>query len=201
MSCKKGGFITLRHNNVRNLTTNTLKEVCKDVSIEPPLIELTGESFHLKSTKTGDEARTDICARGFWIKGQQAFFDVRVFDPNASRYFNQTMQQCYAKNENEKKRNYNERIISVDNGSFTPLVFSIHGGMSRECLTFYGRLSDMIAEKRKTSRSITSSWIRTKICFALLHASFLCIRGSRSIFKSVVDIGNDIILDQQNSKI
>ena len=85
MSCKKDGFITLRHNNVRNLTANMLKEVCKDVSIEPPLIELTGESFHLKSTKTVDEARTDICARGFWIKGQQAFFDVRVFDPNASR--------------------------------------------------------------------------------------------------------------------
>ena len=111
------------------------------------------------------------------------------------------MQQCYAKNENEKKRNYNERIISVDNGSFTPLVFPLHVGMSRECMTFYGRLSEMIAEKRKTSRSITSRWIRTIICFALLHASFLCIRGSRSIFKSVVDIGNDIILDQQNSKI
>ena len=70
MSCKKGGFITLRHNNVRNLTANMLKEVCSDVAIEPPLIELTGENFKLRSTKTGDESRTDICARGFWIKGQ-----------------------------------------------------------------------------------------------------------------------------------
>ena len=57
-----------------------LKEVCSDVAIEPPLIELTGENFKLKSTKTGDESRTDIYARGFWIKGQQEFFDVRVFD-------------------------------------------------------------------------------------------------------------------------
>ena len=67
------------------------------------------------------------------------------------------MKQCYAKNENEKKRNHNERIISVDNGNFTPLVFSLHGGMSRECMTFYGRLSDMLDEKIKTPRSITSS--------------------------------------------
>ena len=178
MSCKKGGFVTLRHNNVRNLTANMLKEVCSDVAIEPPLIELTGENFKLKSTKTGDESRTDICARGFWIKGQQAFFDVRVFDPNASCYLHQSMQQCYIKNENEKKRHYNERILNVDNRSFTPLVFSLYGGMSRECKTFYGRLADMIAEKRKTLPSITSSWIRTKICFALLRASFLCIRGS-----------------------
>ena len=72
-------------------------------------------NLHLKSTKTGDEVRTDICARGFWMKGQEAFFDVMIFDPNALRYFNQTMQQCYDNNENEKKRNYNERIISVDN--------------------------------------------------------------------------------------
>ena len=112
------------------------------------------------------------------------------------------MQQCYIKNENEKKRHYNERILNVDNGNFTPLVFSLYGGMSRECKTFYGRLADMIAEKRKTPPSITSSWIRTKICLALLRASFLCIRGSRSVYKNVFDIGNDIVLDhQQSSKI
>ena len=31
MSCKKGGFITLRHNDVRNLTANILKGVLNDV--------------------------------------------------------------------------------------------------------------------------------------------------------------------------
>ena len=49
------------------------------------------------------------------------------------------MQQCFAKNEKEKKLNYNDRVINVDNGSFTPLIFSIHGGMARECNTFYSR--------------------------------------------------------------
>ena len=200
MICKKGGFITLRHNSIRDLTASMLREVCTDVGIEPPLIELSGENFELKSTKTGAEIRTDIRARGFWTKGQQAFFDVRVFDPNASSHLNQTMQQCYAKNENEKKRNYNERIMKVDNGTFTPLVFSLYGGMSRECCTFYNRLADMIAEKRKTPKSITSSWIRAKICFALIQASLLCKRGSRTIYKNIT-IGDDIILDQQNAKI
>ena len=110
------------------------------------------------------------------------------------------MQQCYDQNENQKNPNYNERIVSVDNGSFTPLVFSLHGGMSREYMTFYDRPWHMIAERKKNPRSITASWIRIKICFTF-HASFLRVRGSCSIFKSVVEIGNDTILDQQNSKI
>ena len=56
----------------------------------------------------------------------------------------------FRQNENEKKRNYNNRIMNVDNGSFTPLVFSIHGSMGRECKTFYARLAELISEKRKT---------------------------------------------------
>ena len=28
-----------------------------------------------------EEARSDISARGFWRRGQRAFFDIRVFDP------------------------------------------------------------------------------------------------------------------------
>ena len=35
---KKGGFVTLRHNSLRDLTANILKEICKDVSIEPPIL-------------------------------------------------------------------------------------------------------------------------------------------------------------------
>lgn len=200
LSCKKGGFVTLRHNNIRDITASMLGEVCKDVAIEPSLIGLTGETFDLESVKKGDDVRTDVRARGFWTKGQQAFFDVRVFDPNASRHLQHTLQQCYAKNEAEKKRQYNTRINKVDNGTFTPLVFSLYGGMGRECATFYKRLSEMIAEKRKINISVASSWIRTKICFALIHACLLCLRGSRGIYKRI-EMGDDIVLSELSSCI
>lgn len=39
--CKKGGFVTLRHNKVRNITAKLLREVCKDVKVEPQLQPLT----------------------------------------------------------------------------------------------------------------------------------------------------------------
>ena len=52
--------MTLRHNSLRDLTANILKEVCKDVSVEPPILSLTGERFVNKTTRTGDEAKPDI---------------------------------------------------------------------------------------------------------------------------------------------
>ena len=37
LSCTKGGFPIVCHNEIRDLTANLLTEVCKDVSIEPEL--------------------------------------------------------------------------------------------------------------------------------------------------------------------
>ena len=48
------------------------------------------------------------------------FFDVRVFNPFARRYSGLTLSQAYRTNENEKKRLYNDRVMSVEHGTFTP---------------------------------------------------------------------------------
>ena len=62
-----------------------MRGVCDDVEIEAKLTSLTGEQLQYRSTITGDEARLDIRARSFWVRGQEAFLDIRVFDPNANR--------------------------------------------------------------------------------------------------------------------
>ena len=41
MGCKKGGFITIRHNDLGDLTANLLTEVCKDADIEPQHLPVT----------------------------------------------------------------------------------------------------------------------------------------------------------------
>ena len=84
MSCKKGGFITMHHNDVRDLTANILKGVLNDVEVDPQLLLLTGENLRYQTAIRGDKARLDIQAQGLWERGQQAFLDVRVFDTNAS---------------------------------------------------------------------------------------------------------------------
>ena len=92
-----------------------------------------------------------------------AFLDVRVFNPNAKQYANIELSKAYEINEKEKKKTYNERILQVEHGSFTPLVMSATGGMSRECKKFYSRLVEMICKKRKTNCNVTITWIQRKI--------------------------------------
>ena len=102
--CKKGGFISQRHNEIRDLTGGLLSEVYRDVCIEPVLTELTGETMTMRSANISSEARVDISARGIWSRGQRAFFDVRVFDPLARRYQNQTLKSAYRSHELEEKK-------------------------------------------------------------------------------------------------
>ena len=122
MSCKKGGFVTIRHNDLHDLTANLPAEVCKHVDIESKLLPVTGETFENRTASANNKARVDIKSRGFSERGQQTFFDVRVFDLafGSNRYLNKALPPCHIKNEKEKKRQYNERVLETDHGSFTP---------------------------------------------------------------------------------
>ena len=55
-TCKKGGFITLRHKRLKNITVSLLKEVSRDVRTESTLQKLTGEQFEQRAENTSDEA-------------------------------------------------------------------------------------------------------------------------------------------------
>ena len=73
-SCKKGGFVTLHHNEVRNITANLLNEVCNDVKIESMLTELEGEQIRQVTGVRRKEARLDVNAVSFWVTGQRYLF-------------------------------------------------------------------------------------------------------------------------------
>ena len=96
---------------------------------------------------TGDEARLDIRARGFWRSGQSAFFDIRVTNTNADSARALSSSQIYRRHKQEKKRKYNDRVMNIEQGTFTPLVYSTSGGLGNECQTFYRHLANKIATK------------------------------------------------------
>ena len=106
-----------------------LTEDCKDVRVEPQLQPLNGETFSKKTPNKSDPARVDVRTRGFWLTCQVPFFDVGVFSSTAKRYVNQELCKSYEVNEKEKKKQYNERILQVEHGAFTPLVMSATGDM------------------------------------------------------------------------
>ena len=98
-----------------------LTEVCHDVSLEPVLHPLSGEELQHATARAEDEARVDIAARNFWGNRQVAFFDVKVFNPFAKSNQKFSLASCFNHHEKTKRRSYEQRIIEVEHGSFTPL--------------------------------------------------------------------------------
>ena len=108
------------------------------MQIESVLQEVNGEALNSGSNKSA-AARLDVHARGFWEKQRSAFFDVRVCHPNTESYIDLTPKHHYRMHENEKKRMYSKRVTEIEQGTFTPLIFTTTGGMGNECLIYHSR--------------------------------------------------------------
>ena len=181
LSCPHGGFPSIRHNEIRNITAHHMSEVCHNVGIEPPLQPLSGETMSYQSANSTDGARLDVKAQGFWgCETQCSFFDVKVFNPLAQSYHNTALANSYRKNEQEKRRAYDQRVREVEHSCFSPLVFSVSGGMGPSATIVYKRLATMISTKFNQKYSQTINWLRCRLTFSLLRSEIMCIRGSRS---------------------
>ena len=84
------------------------------------------------------------------------------------------------------------RILQIDHGTITLLMFLINGSMGRECQKFYSHFAQMLSEKRDHPQSISSNWIRTKVSFGLLTWSMLCLRGSRTVCRKTAEFETDV---------
>ena len=120
LSCYHGGSLSIRHNEVRDVIGDLLDETCVNVRREPVLLSLEGEQLD-RSANTAPDARLDICANGFWSddRHRKAIFDVRIFHPHAQSYRRQAIDKVYRSHEREKRRNYEERVLQVEQGTFT----------------------------------------------------------------------------------
>ena len=181
LSCPKGGFPSIRHNEVRDTVADWMSEVCSDVCTEPTLQPITGETLTGTSAISGDGARLDVAANGFWGgRFERAYFDVRIFNPHAPSNRQQCLASTYRKHERIKIRAYEQRVREVEHGSFTPLVMSLTGGCGNAANICYKRLASMLADKRDQPYSTTLAWMRCKLSFTLLRSAIQCIRGTRS---------------------
>ena len=79
LSCPLGGFPSIHHNEIRDLTANLMTEVCHNVSIEPHLQPITGETFPAMTANTEDGARSDIAADVFGVVDLNGHFLMSEF--------------------------------------------------------------------------------------------------------------------------
>ena len=73
----------------------------------------------------------------------------------------------------------------MEQGTFTPLVFTTTGGMGEECMRYRNRLAELVAAKKGEDYATTVSWIHSKVSFATLKSALLCLRGSRTAKRTI----------------
>ena len=179
LSCKNGGFVILRHNAVRDTTHKLMEQVCKDVCLEPKLLPVTGEALPISANKA-DGARADVSALNFWHPLCRAFFDIKVFNPFAQSNWSKKIPDMYTHHEHLKKAEYNDRIMQVDKGTFTPMIFSCSGGAAPEATKCLKTLALKLSKKRQEPYSAVMNFVRRRFRFDLLKTCVLSFRGERS---------------------
>ena len=177
LQCAKGGYVIMRHNRLRDLEAELMREVCTDVQIEPRLLPIANENPVNGNSSEG--ARLDVSGNGIWSPMEKTFLDVRVLHPNCASYIHKDIAQLFKEHEQGKKATYNTRIIQVEKGSFTPLVFSTLGGMGKEAERYHKRLGQLIAQKRNELYSDVVNFIRTRLSICLMKSILISLRGVR----------------------
>ena len=174
---KKSGHVLKRHNRIRDLETEIMQEVCSDVRIEPKLMPL--DNNLMRNGNNAENALLDVSGIGVWRPFERTFLDIRVMHPNAPLYVDKSIDQVYIALEKENKRAYNERVIQMEKGTFTPIVMSTSGRVGNEADRHLKRIAPLIAEKRRESYADVLNYIRTRLRFCLLKSVLIAIRGLR----------------------
>ena len=123
-------------------------------------------------------------SQGLLAMRTNVILDIRITNVLSSSQINQPTKAVFRKHEASKKREYQERVINVENGSFTPLVLGTNGGMGEECRVFMSRLAEKLSARAGETYASTMKYIRTQLSFELVRSSIVCVRGTRIPFTS-----------------
>ena len=129
---------------------------------------------------------------------REAFGRDRDLHPNVDSYRDLPPKQISKKHENEKKRQYAERVMEIEQGTFNPLVFTTTGRIADECVKYHSRLAELIANKKGELYSCAISWMRSKISFAIVRSATLCLRGTISRRRQLDFIDSDLQIESIN---
>ena len=121
----------------------------------------------------------DLAIRGVWETQEEALFDIRVTDTDAKSYLTHSPNQVLAQAEKDKKLKYGSSC-EERRAVFTPLCVSVDRLFGKETEHFVKRIGQSLLLKWDKSYSQVMGWIRARLSFAILRATVLCLRGSRT---------------------
>ena len=121
----------------------------------------------------------DLSVRGVWVHQSESLFDIRIIYTDARSYLDRPPFDVLSAAESEKKKKYHQACFDR-RALFTPLCISVDGLLGREAAVFVKRIAERLSSNMDHNYSQVLGWIRTHLNFSILHATILCLRGSRT---------------------
>ena len=174
LDCRFGGLVTRRHNEVRDALGDLASLVWA-----PVVKELV---VHDESAGA-DTLIADLCVRRVWEPQTETLFDIRVVDTDARSCRVRSPRDVLGSAEVEKRKYL--QACQDQHATFTPLCVSVDGMRGSEAEFFAKRLGDFLAARWERPNSVVMGWVRARLSFAFLWAALLCVRGSRTKWRSL----------------
>ena len=130
------------------------------------------------TTITSDEKRADISCYGFFTRGKDCLFDIRITNTDARSYRNKCPSKVIADQEKEKKDKYLDTCHELRK-DFVPLVYSVDGMAGKEARAAEKRLASALAKKWKRPYSQMVQYVKMRMNIAIVRSNSLLLRGSR----------------------
>ena len=164
--CRKGDLIIQWHNEIHDAIGDLAALLWGQVKQEPVVSE------------DGDDGTlvADLSVRGVWSPQSEALFDIRVTDTDVQSYLGHAPESILFQ---EKKQNYSA-AANACRAHFTPLCFSVDGLAGSEAACFIKRLATGLSSKWERNYYEVLCWVCTRLAFAILRATGLCVRGTCS---------------------
>ena len=126
-----------------------MKTFRHDLEVGPPLQPLDNESF-TNSTCTEDEARLEISNKGIWGSCFDCYFcEVKIFNHNAATNGIKNTKDAYLLDESLKRLKCQDRIVDIEQGSFSQLIIASTVEVSPITHKVIRRIASLIAKKNK----------------------------------------------------
>ena len=178
LACKKGGLLTLRHNEIRDAVGDLASLVWKDVQREPVIRENNPQ----------DETPpliSDLFCRGVYDRQGAASFDIGVSDTDAISYQNRSPMSVLHSAEVEK-RTKNIDACQERHMFFTPLVVSVDGMLAPEFASILRRIRKALSTKWEKPYSKIMNWVKISELWLVAYYDYklLVFSAPRSLVKA-----------------
>ena len=187
LSCKKGGLVSIRHDDVHDEWAHLcgLALTSSRVTTEPLIhygdgmgASLGGTTGNRNGNTLGEEARGDVSAHGFWQKGRSTIFDVQITDTDSKSYGNTASDKLLERFAQLKRDKYEEACLERRK-DFTPLCYSVDGMACKAARAAEKRLASLLSVKWDRQYSEMVNFVRTRMSLAVVRSNTLLLRSER----------------------